>query len=180
MNIQGITPGFTAAVQQPSSMAASSSSSTGSSSSSSSTSSSSLQQTFLNLLVTELQNQDPTQPVDPTTMVGQMVSLNELDQLISINQTLQNMSSTGSSSTGSGSSSSQSSAATQVTSPTQAGTTQASAKNAAATSATAAAANALPALGIYPGTTGNSGLMNLYGSLGLPTVNPYPSYTGAK
>ncbi len=44
--------------------------------------------TFLNLLVQELQNQDPTQPMDPTAMVGQMISLNQLDQLISINQSI--------------------------------------------------------------------------------------------
>lgn len=44
--------------------------------------------TFLNLLVKELQNQDPDSPVDSTQMVGQMISLNQLDQLISINQTL--------------------------------------------------------------------------------------------
>lgn len=44
--------------------------------------------TFLSLLSTELQNQDPTAPVDSTAMVGQMISLNQLDQLISINQTL--------------------------------------------------------------------------------------------
>ena len=44
--------------------------------------------TFLNLLVQELQNQDPTQPMDPTAMVGQMISLNQLDQLISINSAL--------------------------------------------------------------------------------------------
>jgi len=42
--------------------------------------------TFLQLLCTELQCQDPTSPVDPTQMVGQMISLNQLDQLISINQ----------------------------------------------------------------------------------------------
>jgi flagellar basal-body rod modification protein FlgD len=35
-----------------------------------------------------LQNQDPTSPVDPTQMVGQMISLNQLEQLIGINQTL--------------------------------------------------------------------------------------------
>jgi flagellar basal-body rod modification protein FlgD len=45
-------------------------------------------QTFLNLLVKELQNQDPTAPMDSTAMVGQMISLNQLDQLISINQVL--------------------------------------------------------------------------------------------
>jgi flagellar basal-body rod modification protein FlgD len=55
---------------------------------SSSNSVSSLGSTFLNLLATELQNQDPTAPVDSTAMVGQMISLNQLDQLISINQTL--------------------------------------------------------------------------------------------
>ena len=47
-----------------------------------------LSSTFLNLLATELQNQDPTAPVDSTAMVGQMISLNQLDQLISINQTV--------------------------------------------------------------------------------------------
>jgi hypothetical protein len=44
--------------------------------------------TFISLLVTELQSQDPTQPMDPTTMVGQMFSMNQLEQLININQTL--------------------------------------------------------------------------------------------
>jgi len=51
-------------------------------------SSSSLGSTFLSLLATELQNQDPTAPVDSTAMVGQMISLNQLDQLISINQAI--------------------------------------------------------------------------------------------
>ncbi len=55
--------------------------------------------TFLNLLVKELQNQDPTAPMDSTAMVGQMISLNQLDQLISINQVLSNA--TGTSSTAS-------------------------------------------------------------------------------
>ena len=43
---------------------------------------------FLSLLVKELQNQDPTSPVDATAFTGQIISLNSLDQLISINQTL--------------------------------------------------------------------------------------------
>jgi flagellar basal-body rod modification protein FlgD len=45
--------------------------------------------TFMNLLITELQSQDPTSPMDPTAMVGQMISLNQLDQLIAIHQILQ-------------------------------------------------------------------------------------------
>src|SRR5271170_772214 len=44
---------------------------------------------FLQLLVTELQSQDPTSPMDPTQMVGQMLSMNQLNELISINQSLQ-------------------------------------------------------------------------------------------
>ena len=51
-------------------------------------SSESIDTTFLNLLVTELKTQDPTSPMDPTAMVGQMVSLNQLDQLIGIRQLL--------------------------------------------------------------------------------------------
>jgi flagellar basal-body rod modification protein FlgD len=61
---------------------------TSSTTSSSSSSATSIGSTFLSLLATELENQDPTAPVDSTDMVGQMISLNQLDQLISINQTL--------------------------------------------------------------------------------------------
>ena len=57
-------------------------------STSSSNSDGGLGATFLSLLAQELQNQDPTAPVDPTAMVGQMISLNQLQQLININQTL--------------------------------------------------------------------------------------------
>ena len=52
------------------------------------TSISALGSTFLNLLTQELQNQDPTAPMDSTEMVGQMISLNQLDQIASINQLL--------------------------------------------------------------------------------------------
>ncbi len=51
----------------------------------STSSTASLDSTFLGLLTDELQNQDPTAPMDSTQMVGQMISLNQLDQLISIN-----------------------------------------------------------------------------------------------
>ncbi len=43
---------------------------------------------FLTLLVTEMQNQDPTADVDPNEYINQLVSVNSLEQLISINQTL--------------------------------------------------------------------------------------------
>ena len=43
---------------------------------------------FLTLLVTEMQNQDPTATTDPNEYINQLVGVNSLQQLISINQTL--------------------------------------------------------------------------------------------
>ena len=67
-----------------------SSSGSGGSSSSSSTSDSATisANDFLSLLVTEMQNQDPTADTDPNEYVNQLVQVNSLEQLININQTL--------------------------------------------------------------------------------------------
>lgn len=46
---------------------------------------------FLTLLVAELKNQDPTQPTDPTQYIQQLVGVNSLQQLISINQGMTNL-----------------------------------------------------------------------------------------
>jgi flagellar basal-body rod modification protein FlgD len=43
---------------------------------------------FLTLLVTEMKNQDPTADTDPNEYINQLVNVNSLEQLISINQTL--------------------------------------------------------------------------------------------
>jgi len=43
---------------------------------------------FLTLLVTEMQNQDPTATTDPNEYINQLVNVNSLEQLISINQNL--------------------------------------------------------------------------------------------
>ena len=43
---------------------------------------------FLELLVTEMQNQDPTDATDPNEYINQLVNVNSLEQLIDINQTL--------------------------------------------------------------------------------------------
>src|SRR5712672_521510 len=43
---------------------------------------------FLTLLVSELQNQDPTQPADPNAYITQLVQVNSLQQLIQINSDL--------------------------------------------------------------------------------------------
>jgi len=44
---------------------------------------------FLQILVAEFQNQDPTSPTDPTQYASQMVEFSNLGQLQDINQTLQ-------------------------------------------------------------------------------------------
>ena len=43
---------------------------------------------FIQLLTAQLQAQDPTNPLDPTTFVTELVQFNQLQQLIDINQTL--------------------------------------------------------------------------------------------
>jgi len=89
--------------------------------------------TFLNLLVQELQNQDPTAPMDSTAMVGQMISLNQLDQLTSINQELGGSSSTSTSGVQQGTQAAMQSAQASTGSNSSSGT-----------SAQAAASQALP------------------------------------
>ncbi len=55
---------------------------------------------FLTLLVTEMQNQDPTANTDPNEWINQLVQVNSLEQLININQTLSNNSGAGKGTTG--------------------------------------------------------------------------------
>lgn len=77
-------------------------STSGSSSSSSSSSGSTItSDDFLQLLVAEMKNQDPTANTDPNEYINQLVQVNSLQQLISINQEL--APSTSSTSSGSGS-----------------------------------------------------------------------------
>ena len=42
--------------------------------------------TFLQLLVAQIKNQDPTQPVDSSTFLTQLAEFSSLEQLIGINQ----------------------------------------------------------------------------------------------
>ncbi len=44
------------------------------------------QGTFLNLLVAQLQNQDPTNPVDGTTFVTQLAEFNNVEQSLAMRQ----------------------------------------------------------------------------------------------
>jgi len=84
MNVQGIQNQGMALTPAATTQAASSNSDT----STSIQNANDAEQTFIKLLVTELQSQDPTSPMDPTQMVGQMFQMNQLQQLIEINQTL--------------------------------------------------------------------------------------------
>jgi flagellar basal-body rod modification protein FlgD len=61
-------------------------STTSSSSNAASSSSDITANDFLTLLVSELKNQDPTQPTDPNQYITQLAQVNSLQQLISINQ----------------------------------------------------------------------------------------------
>lgn len=65
-------------------------------------------QDFMTLLTTQLQYQDPTNPVDPTTFVTQLAQFVTLDQVTQINSLLQSYVQNTTGSSGSGSSSSNS------------------------------------------------------------------------
>jgi flagellar basal-body rod modification protein FlgD len=65
----------------------------------------------MTLLAAELQNQDPTQPMDPTEFVTQLAQLNELESVMQIQQSVSQIASTLTSSQSSGTSSQASSPA---------------------------------------------------------------------
>ena len=93
---------------------------------------------FLTLLVTEIQNQDPTTQTDPMQYITQLVGVNSLEQLVQINQTL--TTATGTATTTGGA----------VSSPSPAAATSAAVKTAAtSTSAASAIASHLLPLGSH-------------------------------
>src|ERR1700691_1406073 len=81
----------------------------------------SLNNMFLQLLVAQLQNQDPTAPVDPSQFVGQLAQFSELSEVTSIYTLLQSIAPASTSSgSGSGSTNPSGSAAAISGSSTQA------------------------------------------------------------
>ncbi|MGB7267800.1 MAG: flagellar hook capping FlgD N-terminal domain-containing protein [Terracidiphilus sp.] len=112
---------------------------------------------FLTLLVTEMQNQDPTADTDPNEYINQLVQVNSLEQLIDINQTLTTGLDGTSPSTGSGTSG-------------QVAGAPAAAPGASATSGKAAA---LPAAhsGVAAASQ-NSTAGHTTGNLSVPHANP--------
>ena len=76
-----------------------SSSTDSSSSSSSSLDSLTSENTFLQLLIAQIKNQDPLNPTDSIQFVGQLVQYSELEQLMGINQGVQTLDGSGTSKT---------------------------------------------------------------------------------
>ena len=115
---------------------------------------------FLSLLVTELQNQDPTADTDPNEYINQLVNVNSLEQLISINQTL---------STAMGSSGT----ATPTGGVTGTGTSAASA-NGTQTSAASPSVVQRPGAATAHAVANlrHSGVSHAPGNLGIPDANP--------
>ena len=77
------------------------------------------EQQFLQLLVAQLQNQDPLNPMDGTQFVSQLAQFSELEQMIGVNQGVQQLvvDAQGTSSSGTGSSSGGSSGSGSTTTP---------------------------------------------------------------
>ena len=126
---------------------------------------------FLTLLVTELQNQDPTADTDPNEYINQLVEVNSLELLISINQTLTtDLGAPAGSASGSGASQTVGAAANpaQVAAPSNAGVMQPAAHK--------AAASPIAPVGALPSGAGNTtpgaGALRMQGNLGVPGVNP--------
>lgn len=80
MNIQGIRPELLAAAPTKSSPTSDSTTTTTTASSNSSIS----QTAFMQLIATELKAQDPTQPLDPSQFMGQLVQFGTLNEVTSI------------------------------------------------------------------------------------------------
>jgi flagellar basal-body rod modification protein FlgD len=57
--------------------------------------------TFLQLLVAQIKNQDPLNPTDSVQFIGQLVQFSQLEQLLGINQGIQTLVNAGKTSTSS-------------------------------------------------------------------------------
>ena len=118
---------------------------------------------FLTLLVTEMQNQDPTADTDPNEYINQLVQVNSLEQLIDINQTL-------SADVGSTTSSSGSGANPGVTAAASSAGGSAITPAAAASPGAAAQVAGSP-LAATPGTAASSSTSPIAGNLSTPRTN---------
>ena len=127
---------------------------------------------FLTLLVTEMQNQDPTADTDPNEYINQLVQVNSLEQLIDINQTLTTDLGPAPASSSAGSSGQVAGATTGATA-TSPLTAPAAAGTAHAAGAQPAAASAVPAASAQ-----TTAARRTTGNVGVPGVNPAAQRVG--
>lgn len=104
-------------ITSPTAAASSSKTSTASSSTSNSLSSAPSESVFLNLLVAQIQNQDPLNPTDSTQFVSQLAQFSELEQVIAIRGDTDTMASDMTSAAANGTASSTTSTTTPTTTP---------------------------------------------------------------
>jgi len=104
MQVQGVDPSDLIS-QADASNASANASSTSSAAELSSTDALGDESTFLQLLVAQIQNQDPTQPMDSSTFLTQLAEFSQVEQLIGIRQDVQELDPTTSSATSSSSTS---------------------------------------------------------------------------
>ena len=124
---------------------------------------------FLTLLVTEMQNQDPTANTDPNEYINQLVQVNSLEQLIGINQTL---------TTDLGPA--PSSAPKSPTGHTAGATNDVAGANAPAETAAPHRAGAAPAAAstVPAAGTQTTAARHTAGNVGVPSVNPAAQQVG--
>lgn len=163
------------AAAQASSLAAprtaATSGSSGSSDSSSSDSATISANDFLTLLVTEMQNQDPTATQDPNEYINQLVQVNSLEQLININQTLTGALDPIESSSGSGSQS-RSAATADAQNVGSANSVVANRTHAAVTGQTGGSQLGAIVNALQPSASSSSSPFQAApGNLGVPTTN---------
>jgi len=162
---QALTPKAATPLASATSGTSSTSSTSGSSDSSDSSATISAND-FLTLLVTEMQNQDPTSDTDPNAYIDQLVQVNSLEQLIDINNTLTTDSGGASSTSGTGTTPAAASSATNAASPAS-----------AAASAHTAAHRAGSPLSSSPGASNASApqtttAQHISGNLSAPNPSP--------
>jgi flagellar basal-body rod modification protein FlgD len=119
---------------------------------------------FLTLLVTEMQNQDPTADTDPNEYINQLVQVNSLEQLIDINQTLSGALGSPTPSSTKGASAQTAGTSPAVTGPSAPATAAAHAP---------ATAHASPAA-----TAQTTAARRTAGNVGVPSANPAAQRVG--
>ncbi|MGD0346359.1 MAG: flagellar hook capping FlgD N-terminal domain-containing protein [Terracidiphilus sp.] len=126
---------------------------------------------FLTLLVTEMQNQDPTADTDPNEYINQLVNVNSLEQLIDINQTL-------STDLGSTSGNGTSTQATEAASGSTNAATPAFAATSLRTTAHAAASPLSAMSGVSTSNSSTISTQRISDNLSVPNANPAAERVG--